>query len=77
MKAPKPISAEPPASPSSPSVTLTALVVAQMMSPAQITHTAGGTSKPRSPARTNEIDSETPVVPTSHQARPKLISIVT
>ena len=76
MNAPKPISAEPPASPSRPSVTLTALVVAQITSPAQITHTIVGTSKLRSPARTNEIVSEMPVVATSHHANPKLISIV-
>ena len=46
MNAPKPISAEPPASPSSPSVTLTALVVAQMIRPAQITQTHVGSSQP-------------------------------
>ena len=42
-------------------VTLTAFVVAQMMSPAQRTHTTCGTSNPRSPARVMEIDSSTPV----------------
>jgi hypothetical protein len=46
MKAPNPIRAEPPARPSSPSVTLTAFVVAQMMSPAKITHTGVGSSHP-------------------------------
>jgi hypothetical protein len=44
VNAPKPISAEPAARPSRPSVTLTALVVAQMMSPAQITQSAVGIS---------------------------------
>ena len=46
MNAPKPISAEPPARPSSPSVTLTAFVVAQMIRPAKITHTGVGSSQP-------------------------------
>ncbi len=46
MNAPKPISAEPPARPSRPSVTLTAFVVAQMIEPAKSTHTHAGTSQP-------------------------------
>ena len=46
VKARKPISAEPPARPSSPSVTFTALVVAQMIMPAQTTQTAEGSSSP-------------------------------
>ena len=77
MNAPKPISAEPPASPSRPSVTLTALVVAQIIAPAHNTQTKLGTSRLRSPARTSEISSEIPVVATIHQAIPKLINIVT
>ena len=77
MNAPNPIIADPPASPSSPSVTFTALVVAQMISPAQMTHTSCGTANPRSSARVSEIVSEIPVAATSHHAAPKLISIVT
>ena len=75
MKAPKPISADPAANPSSPSVTLTALVVAQMIIPAQMIQTTVGTSKPTS-GRVIAIVSEMPVPTTSHQAKPKLASIV-
>ena len=46
VNAPKPIRAAPPASPSRPSVTFTALVVAQMINPAQITHAQVGSSHP-------------------------------
>ena len=75
MNAPKPISADPAASPSRPSVTLTALVVAQMIIPAQRIQTTVGTSKPTS-ARVTEIVSEMPVPTTSHQAKPRLAIIV-
>ena len=75
MKAPKPMRAEPAARPSRPSVTLTALVVAQIRRPAQITHTAVGTSMPTS-ARVSEIVSEMPVFATSSHPIPMLASIV-
>ena len=74
--APKPISADPPANPSRPSVTLTALVVAQMIRPAKATHTTVGGCHPGRSARVNEMVSAMPVPRTSHQAMPKLSSIV-
>ena len=76
MKAPKPISAEPPARPSRPSVTFTAFVVAHTMTPAQSTHRTVGTSNPRSPARTSVIDSSMPVAADNHQANPMATAIV-
>ena len=75
MKAPKPMSAEPEASPSRPSVTLTAFVVAQMIIPAHTTQTAVGTSRPAAPLVTL-IVSEMPVPTTSHHAMAMLASIV-
>ncbi len=75
VKAPKPMSAEPEASPSSPSVTFTAFVVAQMIMPAQMTQTAVGTSRPTDP-RVTLIVSEMPVATTSHQAMRMLATIV-
>ncbi len=73
--APKPISAEPAARPSRPSVTFTALVVAQMIPPDHRIHTMVGTSMPRSD-RVTEMVSEIPVPTTSHHAIAKLAAIV-
>ncbi len=58
-------------------MTLTALVVAQMISPAHITNAHAGTCQPGKPERVSEIVSEMPVAATSHQAIPKLSSRVT
>ena len=75
MNAPNPISAAPEASPSRPSVTLTALVVAQMIMPAHTTQTTVGTSRPTAPLVTL-IVSEIPVPTTSHHAIAMLASMV-
>ena len=58
-------------------MTLTALVVLQMMSPAHTTHTNQWTSHPGQFARVNEIVSLIPVEAASHHAmrmaRPKVM----
>src|SRR3954447_3172321 len=76
VKARKPISAEPPARPSRPSVTLTALLVAQIIVPAQRTQTYHGTCQLGIAARVNQIVSLMPVAPTSQAAMPKLSASV-
>ena len=64
----KPISAEPAARPSRPSVTLTAFVVAKMIVPAHSTHTTGPSSQPGKSARVSEIRVSMSVVATSAAA---------
>ena len=55
VNAKKPSIAEPPASPSRPSVTFTAFVVAKIMNPVQMIHTQSGGSHPGESARVNEM----------------------
>src|SRR5688572_29469051 len=72
VNARKPISAEPPASPSRPSVTLTALLVAQIIVPAHNTHTYQGMCQLGNVARVSEKERLMPVDSTNHSASPKL-----
>src|SRR5215204_5059249 len=67
VKARKPMSADPAARPSRPSVTFTALVVLQTMRPAQITHTTQCRVHPGEDARVNDRVSLIPVPAESHQ----------
>src|SRR5688572_18025355 len=68
VNARKPISAEPAARPSRPSVTFTALLVLQMTTPEKITQTSQCTSQPGRVERVNEIDVLMPVPAASQNA---------
>ena len=72
-----PNSADPPASPSSPSVTLTAFVVAHIMAAVHRTQSHHGISQPGQSKRVNDTVSEMSVAAANHhvtaQAKPKVM----
>ena len=77
MKARNPNSADPAASPSRPSVTFTAFVVAHTMTDVQMTHRTGDSCHPGKSKRVKDSVSLTPVPRSSHviitTTRPKVI----
>ena len=64
------VTAEPPANPSSPSVTFTAFVVAKMIVPARSTHSTGPRSRPGRSARVSDTLGSMSVVTTSTVTMP-------